>query len=270
MRFLPPALSLALATAAVAQEGPWTLVNPKPPELRRPLSADRPDATESPFTVDPGAFQVELSFFEWARSEEDGERNDALSVAPVNLKAGITDSIDLQLLISPYECVESDDEASSGFGDLGLRAKINLWGNEGGPTAAAILPYVTFPTGKSEVSANRVEGGIVFPLALELAGEWAMGAQVEFAMTHTGDGNHHPLVAHTLGVSGPIVGQLGAYVEFIADITLDGNDAYSPSAGLGLTYEIDADTQLDLGAVVGFDNPETEDIRVFLGMTRRF
>ena len=38
-------------------------------ELRE-LSTDRPDTTESPFTVDRGHVQIELSFAEWTRDKE--------------------------------------------------------------------------------------------------------------------------------------------------------------------------------------------------------
>src|SRR5687767_13300570 len=40
----------------------YTLFNPVPRDMRRELSPDRPDRTESPFTVDAGHVQVELSF----------------------------------------------------------------------------------------------------------------------------------------------------------------------------------------------------------------
>ncbi len=39
----------------------YSLFNPTPRELWRPLSADRPDFTESPYTVDASAVQLEMS-----------------------------------------------------------------------------------------------------------------------------------------------------------------------------------------------------------------
>jgi len=39
----------------------------------RDLSADKPDATESPITVDAGHYQVELSFMDFGRDTGGGE-----------------------------------------------------------------------------------------------------------------------------------------------------------------------------------------------------
>ena len=67
----------------------YTLFNPTPRDLWRPMSADRPDFTESPITVDAGAVQVELSFLDYASN---GDEN-ALSVAPVNIKLGLLNNV---------------------------------------------------------------------------------------------------------------------------------------------------------------------------------
>ena len=66
-----PVIAVALVPAApVGAQGPdkskYTLFVPTPRDMWRPLSADRPDITESPVTVDAGAVQVEVSFFEYA------------------------------------------------------------------------------------------------------------------------------------------------------------------------------------------------------------
>ena len=40
----------------------YNLFNPVPENLLRDLSPDRPDATESPYTVDAGHYQLEMDF----------------------------------------------------------------------------------------------------------------------------------------------------------------------------------------------------------------
>ena len=45
----------------------YTLFSPTPRDMMRELAADRPDTTESPFTVDAGHYQFELSFAEWRK-----------------------------------------------------------------------------------------------------------------------------------------------------------------------------------------------------------
>ncbi|MGB1672567.1 MAG: transporter, partial [Limisphaerales bacterium] len=66
-----------------------------------------------------------------------------------------------------------------GTGDLTTRLKINLWGNDGGPTAMAIMPFVTFPTGAQSIGQERTTGGVILPFAMELEKGWSLGAQTE-------------------------------------------------------------------------------------------
>ncbi len=40
----------------------YNLFNPVPENLMRELSPDRPDETESPYTVDAGHYQLEMDF----------------------------------------------------------------------------------------------------------------------------------------------------------------------------------------------------------------
>ena len=71
LRALPTLLLLAAIapTGGEAQQdslGPksrYNLFHRTPVELRRPLTTDRPDRTESPYTVDAGLFQAEIDLF---------------------------------------------------------------------------------------------------------------------------------------------------------------------------------------------------------------
>src|SRR4051812_28837051 len=66
----------APADSRPADKSGYTLFNPVPANLMRDLSPDRPDVTESPYTVDAGHVQAELSFAEWGK----GDGTDELSV----------------------------------------------------------------------------------------------------------------------------------------------------------------------------------------------
>src|SRR5688572_22153900 len=165
----------ASAARGQVDKGQYHLFNSTPPSLMREMSTDRPDTTESPFTVDAGHVQAELSFAEWTR---DGD-SDELAVLPTNLKLGLLNNVDLQLVVSPY-LRQEDVEDTSGFGDTQLRLKVNLWGNDGGSrTALAVMPYLSFPTGDDDLSANKVEGGVIVPFAVELAEGWGLGVMGE-------------------------------------------------------------------------------------------
>lgn len=255
---------------AAADKSRYWFGNPTPRELYRPLSADRPDATESPYTVDAGAVQIETSFAEYAT--RDGA--EAWSVAPTNLKLGLTNDVDIQLGLTPYLREDRDGGgagAADGFGDIEVRLKINLWGNDDGRLAIGILPFMTFPAGDDEVSAGGVEGGFIVPAALDLGGGWGLGGQIEFEFVREGSGEGYETVfAHTIAVSREVWGPVAAYAEWIGETTLDSADDYSPAIGLGATYALSADAQLDAGMIIGLDRPETEDVRLFAGFTWRY
>ena len=67
-------------------------------EQLRPLSADRPDATESPITVDAGRVQVEVSFLDYTMSDQGGDEFDSWTVFDANVKLGLLNNVDLQLV----------------------------------------------------------------------------------------------------------------------------------------------------------------------------
>ena len=81
-------LSCAAATALAQDAGPgadkshYTLFDPTPRALMREMATDRPDVTESPYTVDAGHVQVESSFVEYTRDDDGGGDFDAWSVLP--------------------------------------------------------------------------------------------------------------------------------------------------------------------------------------------
>ena len=63
----------------------------------------------------------------------------------------------------------------SGIGDFTTRLKINLWGDDGGKTAFALLPFIKFPTSTDNLGNNAVEGGVIFPLAVKLPDDFDLG-----------------------------------------------------------------------------------------------
>ena len=105
----------------------YDLFNPTPSGLMRELSPDRPDATESPFTVDAGHFVIEASVFDWRRN--DG--SDTHTLMSSNLKIGLSNDVDLQIVFDTYAWEDSKvGNDVEGFGDVQLRLKYNLWGND--------------------------------------------------------------------------------------------------------------------------------------------
>ena len=132
---------VAGVAAAEPDKSAYHLFNPTPRELMREMSTDRPDKTESPYTVDAGHFQIEMDVFNHSYDRHNPERQDirveSLSIAPINLKAGLCNRVDLQLVVESYTSVRVNDRETplksrhQGFGDITPRLKVNLWGNDG-------------------------------------------------------------------------------------------------------------------------------------------
>lgn len=254
----------------------YTLFNPTPDQLMREMSADRPDATESPYTVDAGHFQFELSLAEYSDNNETGA--ETLSLLPVNFKVGLLNNVDLQLLLTPYIHTDLDNTNSNnteGFGDTQLRLKINLWGNDGdtpsglGNTAFAIMPFVKFPTGDDELTNDHLEGGVIFPLAMDLPGSFGLGvmAEIDFVYNETDDDYGLEFV-HSAVLGHDITGELAGYIEYVGIASHDTGTGYRAIGSAGLTYRLNDNWLLDFGATAS-PSDDADDLSVFAGTTFR-
>src|SRR5678809_1276965 len=96
-------IALASETGELPDKSAFNLFNPVPENLMRELAPDRPDQTESPYTVDAGHFQLEMDLVSYThdhdRSGGGDVRTDAWSVAPLNLKLGLLNQVDIQFLL---------------------------------------------------------------------------------------------------------------------------------------------------------------------------
>ncbi len=258
----------------------YHLLNPTPKEEMRELSTDRPDKTESAYTVDAGHVQMEMDWVNYSydrnNSSRENIRNESFSFATANLKIGLCNEVDLQLVVPTYNTARTDNRSSgdmqkqSGFGDLISRLKINLWGNDGGTTAFAVMPFIKFPTSQDGLGNHAFEGGIILPLAVALPGDWQMGLMTEFDFRRDefSDG-HHAEFINSITFSHPIVGHLDGYVEFFSWVSAESGSDWIGTADLGLVYALTDNVQLDAGINFGVTEA-ADDFNPFAGITIRF
>jgi len=231
-------------------------------DFSRELSADRPDTTESPISVEPGRFQVESSLWAFAKDGSD----ETWTLGEVNLKAGLTASSDLQLVLRPWIQEKVGGETTEGFGDIEVRLKHNLWGNDGGKTAGALMPYVSIPS-QTAISSGEWEGGLIFPVSVELNERLGLGFQVKAARVWDGDSAAYEwdfLHTAVLGVS--LTEKLGMFIEYVG---VAGDGAYEASGNLGFTWAATENLQWDIAVGVGL-NDAAEDLSIAQGVTFRF
>ncbi len=242
------------------------------PRVIRVLAADRPDSTESPVTVDKGMWQIEASVLDYARNNSGGIKTETWTWAETNLKYGVSDNVDFQIIFSPYifersktAGVVTDEEDAS---DVTLRIKWNLWGNDGGKTAFALFPYVKIPT-KTAHSNGEWEGGLIIPFSVEVNDRMGLGLQVEVAYVRDDvDGDYDIDLLHTAVLGYSVCEEFGVYVEYLGIMNSDSNPYESYASG-GVTYTVTETFQLDIGAVYGL-NAAADDLNVFTGFTTKF
>ena len=281
--FLAAAFALPLVLITVVKSAPapdksaFTAFNRTPESQLRELNTDRPDLTESPYSVDAGWWQLEMDIVAFTRDRNKSDGNDftgtALSVANINLKLGLTANIDLQTVVESYTHVKVKDNASgleeriSGFGDITSRLKINLWGNDGGPSAFALMPFIKWPTNQHGLGNKSVEGGLILPYAHDLPGGWGMGVMTEFDIVRNeADTGYNVDWLNTITCSHDLTEKLGFYLE-LTNLTTRGPTL--STFDCGLTYGVSKEVQLDLGANFGL-TPAADDLTVFAGLSVRF
>jgi len=281
-------MAVPTADAAGAEADPsaspdkaqYNLFSPTPRQLMREMNTDRPDKTESPFTVDAGHFQIEADILNYTYDRYNPARTDTrvetVRIAPMNLKVGLRNNIDLQLVLETYESVRTHDlttggtRTDRGFGDLLVRTKWNAWGNDGGATAFAVMPYVKLPTHQDNLGNDSVEGGVIFPFALELAAGWSMGLMTQFDFVHDGNGSgYHPEFLNSVTFGHDIIGNLAAYAEFFSSVSTESGSDWIGTIDVGLAYGLTKDIQLDGGLNIGVTRA-ADDINPFIGISWRF
>jgi hypothetical protein len=251
----------------------YWLGNPTPHNALRPFTTDRPDVTESPYTVDAGHFQVELSLADYAYDRTSGTRTRTLGVLPINLKVGLSNNIDIQFVFTPYRRVETRDAGArsiaDGFGDqTQIRLKINLWGNDGGTTAFAVIPFVKLPTEARGLGNNRVEGGLILPLAIALPDDFSLGTMAEFDLVYDDERRNYGVdVVHSATLGHPIIGKLAAYIEYVGNAARSGG--YRATASGGLTWQLADNCIIDGGGTLGLAGA-VDDMTIFAGVSIRF
>jgi hypothetical protein len=239
-------------------------------EFKREMSTDRPDTTESPISVEAGVFQVESSLWAFARDKEAGVTSESWTWGEANLKAGLTDQLDLQVVVRPWveetEKVAGVKSRAEGFGDVEVRWKYNLWGNDGGKTAMALMPFVSVPT-QTAVSTGEWEGGLIVPWSVELADGVGLGLMAEVDRVWDDSSRRHEWeFLHSAVVGFDLTETVGLYLEYIG---IAGKGDYQAIASGGFTWGQTDNLQWDLGASLGLTDA-AEDFSVFQGVSFRF
>jgi hypothetical protein len=277
-------VALAAVAASAAAEPPpdksgYSLFNPTPDDRLRSFNTDRPTKANVPWTVDAGHFQIEtdLGFFTYDHNNAAQITQRSWNVPDPIFKLGLTDRVQLDLLFSGlYNRANLDNRRTGthqtfeGFGDVSLRTKVNLWGNEGGDTAFAVMPYVKLPTNTGGVGNDQVETGMTAPLALSAPLDLTVIVMPGFDVLKdlAGSGKHGHF-SQLVNVNRQLVPDVTGYVEFYADESARGGTPNFYTLDFGLAWLIAPDLQIDAGTYIGL-NRAAPDLQVYIGLGHRF
>ena len=254
----------------------YWLFNPVPPDQMRAFDTDRPTKANVPYTVDAGHFQYETDLVNFTHQVAGSVHTDTLLVPNPTSKVGVTNNADVEIN-TPVAGVHTFGAAAAtantlwGIGDTYLRSKINLWGNDGGDTAAALIPYVKAPTAPVGIGNGAVEGGLIGPLAVNLPNSFTLllVPEVDVLKDNTDDGRHGSYV-FDVNLSHELVKNLTAYIELWADYNADPAQAATlASADVAFSWIILPNVQVDVGANFGLTSATTA-IQVYAGLSQRF
>jgi len=258
-------------------KGAYSLFNPTPASALRSLCTDRPTKGNGPCSVDAGHWQIESDIYNVTFQHAGGIATTTELFTNPTLKLGITDTLDLEVAISPYERVTARaagvTTTASGAGDLFLIAKLNLVGDDGGNLAVALNPWVKIPTAGRVIGNGAVEAGMIVPAQYDLPGGLQIYADPELdVLENAAGGGQHPNLINDFGLSAPasrtvtLFGEVWTDADFdpagpVTQVSADVAAAWIPASMPNL--------QLDGGVNLGLDQA-TPGAQVYVGVSRRF
>jgi Putative MetA-pathway of phenol degradation len=271
------ALAQLAAEDTKPEKDQYWLLDPTPENELRSFSTDRPPKSNSPYTVDAGHFQYETDLISFAHQQTGSVRIDTLQSPNPTFKVGLTNDADFEVNIAPYVNVRTFDLRTgmgrdvSGAGDLFTRLKVNLWGDDGGNSAFALISYVKAPTAPAGIGNGAVEGGVIAPLSLSLPDKFTLllNWEADAFRDDTGRGYHSNFAA-LINLSRTIVKDVTFDVELWSDFNGDpAKSVRQYSFDTAITWIIKPNLQADIGTNIGL-NSMTPAFQVYLGLSQRF
>jgi len=136
----------------------YHLLNPTPARYLREMTTDRPDKTESPYTVDAGHFQIEMDLVNNTRDRDTSGGADTRVNAWPSPRSISRSALQSRRFPDGHRNLQFHHGGRPGCRHeappVRLRrrhqpAQDEFLGNDGGPTAFGVMPFVKFPTSQA-------------------------------------------------------------------------------------------------------------------------
>lgn len=238
---------------------------------RRELTTDRPDSTETPFTVEPGRVQVEASAASYVRDRQGGVRTEEWEIAPGNVRIGLGPRTEFGVFVSPHVSVTEQprDGAKTrvrGVGDTVLRGKLNFTGNDGGDFGSGVFVDVKLPTAADGLGNGRTDYAVTFPVTFPVGLGWEGAGMTVVEWARTAAARREAAWTNTVSFARDLGETVGTFLELVSTT---GTGRHQLVFDVGLTWRVRDDLQLDAGVNLGVSRT-APDLGVFAGFARRF
>ncbi|KQY35399.1 hypothetical protein ASD38_02215 [Caulobacter sp. Root487D2Y] len=247
-------------------------------DAARDFCADRPGKGSPPCVLDAGRFQAELGVADGAWSRGGGVSTDDMAFGELELRLGLTSTVEGQVAWTARERVRDEDRAAGvvstteGSGDVTFSLRWSLRSPGGDGVSVALQPFVSAPAGSGGIGDGMWLGGMIAPISAPLNADWSLALSPELSARPDADGSgRHLGFGGAVGV-GRSVGPVALGLELWADRDEDPSGAVT-AASLDLTAAWTPasikDLQLDVSAYVGL-NRDTPDLELAVGVAKRF
>jgi len=273
--------AIAMADAVAADKDPYTLFNPTPKDQMRDFNTDRPTKSNVPYTVPAGHFQYEGDLFIYGYDNTSTPDTNITSwtVGNPTLKLGLLNNLDVEVNFSFYNSIRTATVStgastiSQGFGDTFTRFKWNLFGNDGGGPALALIPYAKWPTAPifpQGTGNGYIEGGLIAPLAVPLPMGFNAIIMGEMDIVKNAfDSNYRVNIPTLLNVSRTVFENVTAYAEIYANWSTNPQAPNIYTLDFALAWQPRPNFQLDVGINIGL-NAAAPPYQIYMGIAQRF
>ena len=207
-----------------------------------PLQADRPDQTESPYTVPLKHFQAEIGFaLEKVNSE------DKNYFYPASLwKYGLTQNLEFRLT-TELLTNRSGDITTNGFNPISIGFKINICKEKGIIPMTSFIGHISIPAlGSKYFKSSYMVPGFRFTMQHSLSDWISLG----YNLGAEWDGETaEPILIYTLTSGFSFTDKFGGYIEIYGFDPIDHKADHR--ADLGFTYYITDNILIDVSGGPG-------------------
>lgn len=254
----------------------FNFFNPVPNSNLRDFETD-----DCPYTIDPGHMQIETILYDYIsdrfKTKNEYTRTHTYSVFAPNVRFGLTHNFEVAMAATGFtrehvrDVREGTRETHNGFGDLLLKVKYNLWGNEGdGDSAVAIQPVLKLPTSNDNVGNKYVEGSLKVPTDIKLMDQLTLAVVPEIEVRR-GENERRHVAAFIL----PVTFQWNVTEEFEWDMGLEFERAAEKKARFANSLQFEAKYQvsprwlINGGVNIGITKA-ADNFNPFIGVNVRF